>query len=275
MTVEGLYIFKQAPALSAELRAGSPDVSEAVGVSIDASKLLGSTPDVDAATDSLTKQFNALAELGYDGRLFVEPPAAVSFGDITDAAEGKRPHSVSPMYRYPNLWTPGTETNSYTPEELDAAPTDALARLAVFNADRETGADPILHFLNMPFDDKYREGAPQTQLEALTAAQAKFEKQHPQAMLQSLGHRAAAMLVLMDRIRGVETVNPQSDDYILNTGYVRIPDLGRRSVGGGSVVGYVDSGGGRLELDGSSGIADPYGGVGLVAGLKELDPQAS
>ena len=179
------------------------------------------------------------------------------------------------MYRYPNLWTPGTETNSYTPEELDAAPTDALARLAVFNADRETGADPILHFLNMPFDDKYREGAPQTQLEALTAAQAKFEKQHPQAMLQSLGHRAAAMLVLMDRIRGVETVNPQSDDYILNTGYVRIPDLGRRSVDGDSIVGYVDSNGGRLELDGSSGSASPNGGVGLVAGLKELDPQAS
>jgi hypothetical protein len=96
---------------------------------------------------------------------------------------------------------------------LDKVPLGAVARLAVFNADKTTDADPLLHFLSMPYDDMYREGAPQTQLEALAATTEQFVQKHPQALMQGLGHRAAAMLVLMDRIRGVEKVDSKSENF--------------------------------------------------------------
>ena len=275
MTVEGLFVFKEAPALSPVLRSGSPDVSEAVGVTIEASKLLGSTPDIDTATQALTDQYTALADLGYDGRLYVEPPAEVGFEDIVDAVEGKRPSSVSPVYRYAPLWTPGTEAESYKAKELDKSPLDTVARLAIFNADKTTNVDPILHFLNMQYDDMYRDGEPQTQLEALAATKEQFAQKHPQTLIQGLGHRAAAMLVLMDRIRGVEKVDPKSEDFVLNTGFLRVPGLGRRTVDGDSLVGRVYSDDGQLGLGGSDGNSLSSGGLGLAVGQKELEPQAS
>lgn len=269
-SIEGLCVQPE-PAqleLSGVLRSGKPDVSEAVGVTIEAYRDLGFVPDVDQATESLTTNFTPLAELGYDGRLYVEPPAGISFNGLTTAADGRRAKGVDTLYHYPNLWTPGTEANSYTIDELYGNPAiEPQARLAVFNADRTTNVDPILHFLNMPYDDKYRDGASQTQLEALEALEQAFTGQHPEATMQALGHRATVMLVLMDRIRGVETINPKSADFVLNQGFVRIPNLGRKEVGGDSIVGNVDSYGSRLVLDGGNGRAYSGGGVGLSVGL--------
>lgn len=276
-SIEGLCIRPEEPAtLVASLRTGRPDVAEAVGVTIEAYQNLGFTPNIDDATESLTTNFTQLTDFGYYGRLYVEPPKGVGFDQIIGVADDKRAKGVDKLYRYPNLWTPGTEDNSYTTEELDGSPSaKPEARLAIFNADETTGVDPLLHFLNTPFDDKYRDGAPQTQLEALEATSQEFAKANPndpQAFVRALGHRAAVMLVLMDRIRGVK---PRSADFVLNQGFLRIPELGRRAVDGGSVVGFVDSDGSRLKLGGSDGRADPDRGVGVSVGLKELEPQAS
>lgn len=272
MTIEGLCIQPENPTAPIEsLRAGQPDIDEAVGVTLEAYKALGFAPDEDQATESLKENLKPIAELGYNGRLYVEPPQGVSFDAIIAAADGKRPSGVEEAYRWPNLWVPGTEENSYTSEELDAAAEEPEARLAVFNADEDTGVDPLLHFLTQPYDE-HREGPTQTQLEALEALKKAFAGEHDQPFLRALGHRAAGMLVLMDRIRGVDT---DSSEFVLNQGWMRIPDLGRRKVGGDFVVGGVYSRDGRTEFAGTSGGAYRNGGVGVSVGQKELDSQAS
>ncbi len=277
MAIEASPAGPEAPALLSLLRTLQPNVAEAVCVTLEARKILGipSDPDKDRATEELTGAYSQLLTLGYDGRLYVEPPASVSFKRIVDAAEGKRPADVAPVYRYPNLWVPGTEKRGIATKLLNRAPAVEAARLAIFNADTTTGVDPLLHFLGMPYDNVHRDGASQTQLEALEAVKEEFGRRHPKAFLQALGHRAAAMLVFMDRIRGVEKVDPKSDKFVLNTGYMRLPDLGRRAVGGHSVVGNVDSRRGRLWFDGGDGRAPSDDGFGLSAGLEELEPQAS
>lgn len=265
MAIEGLYVRPEQGPITV-FRSGEPDVAEAVGVTIEAHRELGYAPDVDQATESLTKDFGAIAGLGYDGRLYVEPPKNVKTDDIIAAADGKRPDGVDETYRYKPLWIPGSEENSYTSEELDAAPEEPEARLTIFNARTDTGVDGVLHFTAMPYDEEYRDDAQKTQIEATLEAKEQFEESHPENQLHSLGHRAVAMSVLMDRIRGVD---PRSDDFLLNTGWMRLPDLGRRTVGGGSIVGDVRSYRGQLKFDGTDGDAYRREGVGLSVGPKE------
>lgn len=264
MTIEGLCVRPNNPvAPVTELRAGQPNIAEAVGITLEAYKALGFAPDTDQATESLTENFTSVTELGYDGRLYVEPPQGVSFDAIIAAAEGKRPDNVEEVYRRPNLWVPGTKKKSYTADELDAAAEEPEARLAVFNADGDTGVDPLLHFLAQPYDEMYRDGAAQTQLEAIAAVKESFAEKHDQAFLHSLGHRAASILILMDRIRGVDST---SSEFVLNRGWMRVPVLGRRKVDGGSVVGDVYSGGGQASFGWTGGYADSGVGVGLSVG---------
>lgn len=273
MTIEGLCVQPENPTAPIEgLKAGQPDVDEAIGVTLEAYKTLGFAPDEDQATESLKENFKPIAELGYDGRLYVEPPQGVSFDAIIAAAERKRPSGVEEAYRWPNLWVPGTKKKSYTVAELDAAAEEPEARLAAFNADENTEVDRLLHFLNQPYDDEYREGASQTQLEALAALEKAFAEKHEQSFLRSLGHRAAGMFILMDRIRGVDS---SSNEFVLNRGWMRVPEFGRRKVDVDSVVGFVLSFGGQAEFGRSFGFAGWGVGVGVSLGQKELDPQAS
>lgn len=273
MTIEGLTIKPEVPAVE-QYRAGTPDnVSDVVGTTIEAYKLLGYTPDEDTATETLTDDFKALAALGYGGRLFARVPEGTTFSQLINAAEGqRRPDSIEPKYIYPNLWTPGTEDDSFTDEALDDGPAKSLARLVLFNANEQTGVDPLLHHLELPADDyareRYNPGKP-TQEEETTRAIAQFTSKHPEHNLDQLDHRDFAVLALMDRIRGTDKVDPRSNEFVLNRGWMRVLKLGRHSVGGVSIVGGVDSCDGQLYLDRDFGDAFGYGGVGLSAGLDE------
>ncbi|MGH7195513.1 MAG: hypothetical protein ACREGA_01925 [Candidatus Saccharimonadales bacterium] len=151
---------------------------------------------------------------------------------------------------------------SYTAAELNVGPATHVARLAVFSS-LETGYDPVLHDLGQPYDN-YRDenidvnpdGLP-TQLEALEADEQAFAEVHEGYTLGSLDQRAFAVLALMDRIRDV---SPQSQ--ILSRGFMRVPRLGRRSMDGYLLVGYVGSCDRQLNLNGSNGNANSNIGVG-------------
>lgn len=244
---------------------GTPDVAEAVGVTIEAYRALGCTPDEEVATESLTEEFNRIIEAGYTGHLFVRPPQELGFDTLIEAAEGKLPEGVPKIFREPNLWTPGTEAQSYTEEDLNKGPATPLARLALFNADPNTGVDPLLHHLTIPADEEAQQkyGGDTNQVSKLEKDKKAFEAQHLDYDLDQLDHRDFAMLALMDRVRGVEP-----EDMILSKGFMRVLRLGRRTVVGGSYVGRVISDGGQFGLNGSSGSADSYGGVGVSMGPK-------
>ena len=68
----------------------------------------------------------------------------------------------------------------------------------------------------------------------------------------------------MDLLREVP-----ANQVVLTQGYMRVPDLGRRSVDGDSYVGSVSSGGGQAGFYRSDGDAYDWIGVGLVAGYNE------
>ncbi len=248
---------------------GNLDVDEAAGVADRAMYELGlAGQDREKNLEEITADFMQLAQLGYDGRLHVLPSQHVTFEFILSTAEGRRPEGVSSIYRYYNLWTPGTEEESYTETELNVGPSSHVARLAIYTS-LETGCDPVLHHLKKPFDsyktkkvDVNPDNLP-TQLEELEADKVAFSSRHKGYALDSIDQKAFAMQVLMDRIRGVE---PKKQ--ILSKGFMRVPKPGRRTAGGASYVGEVDLCGGQLHLGTSVGCASPLGGVGVSAGLK-------
>lgn len=265
MAIEGLMEKREV----GMFKLGRPDVAEAVGVTIEAYKALGFSPDVDRATETMTAEFESVAQIGgYDGRLFVPVPKEVPFQQLLDTAEGKRPDEVQPAYKYVPLWTPGNPNHSgYTAEELDQAPSTPQARLAVFNAS-DTGVDPLLHYLGLPYDREAmgQYGGETTQKAKLGEDTMAFEDKRPELELIALDHRDFALMALMDRIRGVDP-----EDMILSRGFMRTVHLGRKAVDGGSVVGVVDSDGGQLGFGGSFGGAADDVGVGLSVGQKLAD----
>jgi hypothetical protein len=251
-------------------RPGTPDVVEAAGVANQAMHELGlSGPDTDKNLEELTSAFTNLAAVGYDGRLYVRPSSLVGFDHMVNTAESKRKDGVASAYFYSNLWTPGTEQNSYTTDELNSGPSSHVARLAIFSA-TDTGYDPLLHDLGKPFDsykDKNIDVNPdgeETQTNVLSDHKVAFESQHPGQSLDDVDHKDFVVLALMDRIRGIDT-----NEQVLSRGYMRIAKLGRRSVGGDSFVGYVRSCVGQLYFDRGCGYAYRFIGVGRSMGQTE------
>lgn len=262
---------------------GTPDVAEATEVTVEALRLLRLVDDtnLEDARKEILADFTDLNQPGYDGRLHITLPGSVPFNQLLAVAEGAKPEEAPEPYVFHELWTPGTRTESYTEAELNRGPHAPVARLAVFAAteqetiEAQVDVDPLLHYLDTPYGDhtneKYHDegGYETTQLDRLEQDTAAFEARYPEHTLHTLNHRDFAMLALMDRIRGVKTVDPTSPEFVLNRGFMRVPDLGRREFSGvGSHVGDVCSDQGRLYFYRSLGGADLDGGLGLSVGLK-------
>ena len=76
---------------------GKPDVTEALGVSMEALRWLG----LRASEEQLQQDYKSVASLGYDGRLLpVLAQGVIDFEDLLAGAEGKRPEGVPAVYRY-------------------------------------------------------------------------------------------------------------------------------------------------------------------------------
>lgn len=260
-------------------RPGTPDVAEAVGVSREALRWLG----LDPSTEELQGDFEDVAALGFAGRLYPEigqdpktGQSYVPFEALLAAAEGQRPKddagnfTVEKVDRYPKLWVPGTDEGGYTVADLDRGPGPSEGRIALFNA-TATDYDPLLHGLWRPYDEAYAKPNEETQLDFIARRRETFQAHYPNRTFGAVGVKACLMMALMDRIRGQKPeepnyVNPFSQEFVLNRGFMRIPDLGRRALIGVSVVGYVASVDSQLGLGGAGGNADPSIGVGLAAG---------
>lgn len=275
------------PARELHFRPGTPDVSEAVGVSMELLGYLGGVTDANRETtqQQVEAEFTEKAALGYDGRLFVLPDGGrVPFEALLAGAEGLKPSEIDERFRWDPLWRPGTEAESFTKKDLDGAKTETVTRLAVFSS-VETGLDPLLHHLNLPYDNyaknKWNPDAETTQLEEIAADQAEFADRHEDFMVEMPGPRSYLVWAIMDRIRGRKAdapnyVDPRSQEFVLNRGWMRVSEeMGRRAVGGGSVVGRVYSVGGQLRLVGSAGSAGGDVGVGVSVGRKESAPEAA
>ena len=275
---EGLWTPRQLPTPSHELQflSGKPNISEAVGVTMDYLTYLGGVHDAnrEGVEEQTTEHYEKLTNLGYDGRLYRLPSGLnVPSGALLAAAEGLRPGDVAKRFRYGPLWVPGTEAESFTAEQLDGNRLVIVSRLAIYTA-AETGVDPLLHHTALPYDDYAKKWwdhkAWATQLEMIEADRATFAKQHGHEgfNLEQSDQRDYLVLAGMDRIRGLNLnaanfVDPRSEQFVLNRGAMRLSD--RRSVDCDSVVGNVNSNGGGLRLNRTNGDANSNAGVGLSA----------
>lgn len=244
------------------------DNASVAAVTTEALSILGLITDRDEALESIGDDYFALNELTLDahetGELYVDIPYnLISTQGMIDAINNHGGKNYPKTAVYDNLWTPGTQAGSYTDEQLaKASGNEPTAKLALHSD--EASEEPLLHFLNLPFDDyakkQWNPDAEKTQIEAIAEQKDALETVYPEFIVSALGHRAFLLLGLQRRITGQKMP--------LTWGYMRDANLPRTTVGGSSVVGGVRSYDGQLYLLYSAGDADPGAGVGLSVGQK-------
>lgn len=134
------------------------------------------------------------------------------------------------------------------------------AHLRVLLEEGPEAEDPLLQFLGMPYDGMYAEDGQKTQLDALAAVKAEMEAGTEGIHVSSASMSMLAALAMQRRLEG--------KDMPSQWGWARVLQLGRKSVGGDSGVGDVDSRGGGFRLDRDSGYASSSGGAVVSVGPK-------
>jgi len=289
MAIEGVPTFERP-----EIVAGI-DVNDRAALAVAALEVVyGSNWDREKAQEDFHNDFGEIAaQLGDDRRIETYPhmPFASTtdgqkvtvesaFGTI-DAMQRRDGTTYPPTYPFreddgnisKRLWTPGegydeADVNrmNMPGDPYDPQATTIHARAALI--DGPQAEERLLHLLDLSFDDKapgYSKGD-KTQVEELARLTAEFEEAYP-----GLTHRAVilggfAALTIQRRLEGLAGVDKKMP---MEWGWMAIPYLGRKTVGGGSWVGLADSYGDQPGLGWWIGFAYSYGGFGLSVGLKE------
>jgi hypothetical protein len=252
------------------------NMADEVGASVDALDMLGLVEDREQVTESVKADFASLEDSGVAGEKFVQLPRGVielpEIIKILDGASYPDGRTYPETYVYDRLWTPGTDPNGYGAFDVGNLAADRKdedwqphARVAVHNPDSPD--EPLLHFLNMPFDNEYAKKRQETQLDAIDKAAQEYGTAHEGFEMTPLNAVGVAMIALSRRIKGEKTP--------MSWGFMRDATLSRKTVDGGSYVGDVDSLDGGLRFVRSDGRADSGVGVGLSVGPKVLSPQTS
>ena len=289
MAIEGVPEFE-----SPEIVAGI-DVSDRAALAVAALEVVyGSDWDRDKAREDFHNDFGEIAAQLGDGRP-IETYPHMPFGSTTDGQkvtvesafgsidglQRRDGTSYPPTYPFgegddnvsKRLWTPGEGYDSadvnrmnMPGEAYDSQASVIHARAALIDGPHKE--ERLLHLLGLPFDEEAPGYAPgnQTQVEELARLTAEFEEAHP-----GLNHRAVilggfAALTIQRRLEGRAGVEKKMP---MEWGWMVIPYLGRKPVGGVSLIGDVVSGGGQPGLNRSNGVARPDVGVGLSVGLNE------
>lgn len=257
----------------------TPDLRNAgddIGASVEALEMLGLVEDREQVTETVKNDFAGLDGSGTSGDKFVQLPRSVielpEMIKVIDGAEYPDSRRYPKTYVYDRLWTPGADPDGYGAFDIGNLAVDRRdeswqphARVAVHNP--ESPDEPLLHFLNMPFDGQYAKKRQETQLDAIAKTAEEYATDHEDFEMTPLNAPAVAMIALTRRIKG--------ESMPMEWGYMRDATLPRKTVVGASIVGYVRSRGGELAFGRGVGLAYSGGGVGLSVGPKQLSPQAS
>jgi hypothetical protein len=251
------------------------NVSDEVGAAVLALDMLGLVEDHEQVTESITASFGDLAASKQPGEAYIQVPRKlVSLPGIIEVLDGAKypgDREYPDTWVYRDLWIPGTDEGSFEAEDignLELGQRDDFpphARIAVHNPNSHE--ERLLHYLGQPFDEMYAKEGEETQLQSFARSKTLLEAAHEDFALTPLNANAVAMIALTRRIKG--------EKMPFGWGFMRDATLPRKTVDGDSLVGFVDSRGGQLGLDGSYGFALPYVGLGLSVGPKVLEPQAS
>lgn len=229
---------------------------------------------LDRFTESIEHDAAVLDDSGVKGESYVQLPRGVmKLQDIisgingVDSAEYPDGREYSPIYVYEGLWTPGNDPDGYVAADIGNLGVDRRdeiwrphVRVAVHNPDCPD--EPLLHFLDMPFDAKYAKGK-KTQLDAMAEAAAEYGEAHPGFEMVPLNGPGIAMLALARRLKG-EAMPTEGWGFMLDA------TLPRKSPGGGSVIGRITAEGDDMRFGGDYGYKSDGGGVGLSTGPTDI-----
>lgn len=194
-----------------------PNVSDDVGASLEALAILGWNGDQEQARESITTDFQRL-ELGQKrpGENYIQVPLSDSFTLASmvaaiDRVTYKDGRTFPRTYLADRIWTPGRyghgETYGCNIEQMNSLglSTDEPANWSMHArralTDGPNDSAPLLHFLNMPLDNKYL-NKDKDQIRALARAQAVYATEAPDFNLGALNPAGYCMLALMHRIKG-------------------------------------------------------------------------
>jgi hypothetical protein len=229
------------------------NISDAVGASVQALDMLGLVADHEQVTDSITAEFGALSSLlsgdgPMTGEAYIQIPRKVislpRMIEVLDGAKYPGDREYPDTWVYRDLWVPGTNKGSLEAEDIgnlelgNQGDFPVHARAAVLNPNNPD--ERLLHYLGQPYDEMYAREGEETQLQSFATSKTLQEAAHPDSTLTPLNANAVAMIALTRRIKG--------QDMPFEWGFMRDATLPRRTVGGDSVVGRVDSCDGRLLL---------------------------
>lgn len=247
-----------------------------IGVMVDALERVGLVRDSnrDRVTESVTADLGLLTANGETGESYPwVSEYLVTLGEVVhalDSGEYANSRDYDEALVDHRLWTPGAHPDGYDADDFGnlepgqpARGVPAHVRQAIHNPASE--AEPLLHFLDLPFDDKYRGKAPETQLEALAKAKQEYERAHEGFTVTPLDSKAIAMITLMRRIKG--------QAMPLEWGCMRDATLPRRVLKNNPVVGAVYSRGEQLNVGWSTGVPKDDVGLGLSVGPQKIERQ--
>jgi hypothetical protein len=251
---------KSGQKLTDRLRRGTLDVEKQVFSLINVGLTVGF---LDEAHDWISKDAELLAESGYTGRLYWDlPPEIITMDELIAEADKYRSKGAPRTNNDSSIWIPNEHKGGLTSEQWDGVSRKPAIRLAVYRAkaddpDKEANADPILHGLNLPYEQ---------QLKLVDDYTKEFNRTHVKYEMEALTHKGVASMLLSDRINDIPINN-----RILSNGFMRI------MYGWWHLYGNADTprcGSITLSTDWfimneSAGYAYPNDGFGLSIGIVE------
>jgi len=262
LVIEGLRDVPQPPVVA--------NITDHLEANLEALRIIGMGGDWDKIRETVTAGFLALEGSGRTGEALIQiPRRIITLQGLLDVTEGLRYGGKDyPKAKvWDNLWTPGTELNSYTAEELDNLTLggdgdfEPQVRLAIYNESSDKRIEePLLHFLGQPYDVMYAKKGQLTQPEAITKAVKEYEAEegHEDFAMSPLNAKAVAWIALVRHIKG--------EQMPMNWGHMRDATLPPKRISQKNCVGYIFSCYGRLCLDKTGGGVDSTIGVGLSVG---------
>ena len=163
---------------------GKPDVEKDIKLTMKLFELLGVAGD----ERELRSEYERLASLGYDGRLYPELPASITTDRLISVVEqmwrklykwyGDDDEEDYSSVDY-EFWTPRKRAGSRAIGEFDGSTTDFSARLALFSKEPASLHDPILHFYGLPYDKREQSENGFTQQKEIERVSRQFAIDHP------------------------------------------------------------------------------------------------
>lgn len=196
-----------------------PDVSEAVGVALQALSLVNMLDDPDRQHEELTSDFQALAPTqGGVGELYPQVPLPKGLTTVQRIARVLHQNAEESVYGLAIIGPTGRNTylNDVSLNSMGLTGKRPTAwrphgRLAVSGAAAE--ADPLLHFTDR--SDPPSRGWPQMKkLQALHRMQIEYERANPNYNLGLVNTAAFLMLALQHQIKGEKMPLDWSDSVI-------------------------------------------------------------